>query len=410
MESQLSRIFRLSDITEKEREYKKLVDSSIEKLDDKALQTLVEHFINKEGNEQNGRTYTTPALLQYIIQQVGREQPDNADKSKWFPYQSLLNIAQHLVDTIKTKADDFPTQLMGATRLLSEFHQAGGDYKKAALVLSSFKFDGYRQQVEASANDKMKWHVDTCMLYLEIDDSAQAQQAVKRAHVLLNDITKNSELYVSFKGCYARVQDSQRNFLGAAREYHALSQYYGILDEASLLESLKCAVTCAILAPAGPDRMRRLATLYADERVSQLPNYQMLEKMFKERIIRKPDVEKFEKLLAAHQNAMMAAGQTVLSKAIIGHNILAVSKIYNNITFVELASLLAISPAKAEELARKMIEGKQMEGTIDQVQGIIEFQNRTGSLSAWDVQVNNTCLVVNDVLERIHKVYPQYHC
>jgi len=56
-----------------------------------------------------------------------------------------------------------------------------------------------------------------------------------------------------------------------------------------------------------------------------------------------------------------------------------------------------------------MIERKQIEGTIDQVQGIIDFSSdRAGSLQAWDKQINNLCTTVNDVLESISRKHPLY--
>ena len=55
--------------------------------------------------------------------------------------------------------------------------------------------------------------------------------------------------------------------------------------------SLQMSVTCTLLAPAGPQRSRMLATLYKDERSHSLPNYSMLEKMFMERLLRREEVE-----------------------------------------------------------------------------------------------------------------------
>lgn len=49
------------------------------------------------------------------------------------------------------------------------------------------------------------------------------------------------------------------------------------------------------------------------------------------------------------------------------HNLLAASKLYNNITFPELGALLQISPAKAEKIASQMITEGRMNGYIDQV-------------------------------------------
>lgn len=41
-------------------------------------------------------------------------------------------------------------------------------------------------------------------------------------------------------------------------------------------------------------------------------------------------------------------GVTILDKAIIQHNMLSASKVYNNISFEELAKLVQISPEKVD--------------------------------------------------------------
>jgi hypothetical protein len=46
------------------------------------------------------------------------------------------------------------------------------------------------------------------------------------------------------------------------------------------LYALTQAVVCAILAPAGPQRSRSLATLYKDDRTARLPVFPILEKMY----------------------------------------------------------------------------------------------------------------------------------
>lgn len=66
-----------------------------------------------------------------------------------------------------------------------------------------------------------------------------------------------------------------------------------------------------------------------------------------ERILRKPEVEKFAKELKEHQMAITSDGTTVLDRAVIEHNLLSASKLYHNISFAELGSLLDISPEKA---------------------------------------------------------------
>lgn len=51
--------------------------------------------------------------------------------------------------------------------------------------------------------------------------------------------------------------------------------------------ALNNAITCTILAAAGPQRSRVLAQLCKDERSSALPVWPFLEKVFRERILRR---------------------------------------------------------------------------------------------------------------------------
>ena len=43
---------------------------------------------------------------------------------------------------------------------------------------------------------------------------------------------------------------------------------------------------------------------------------------------------------------MFFSGSTILDRAVIEHNLLSASKLYNNISFEELGSLLEIPPLK----------------------------------------------------------------
>ena len=45
---------------------------------------------------------------------------------------------------------------------------------------------------------------------------------------------------------------------------------------------------------------------------------------------------------------MILVGSTILERAVIEHNLLAASKLYNNISFEELGALLEISSTKVK--------------------------------------------------------------
>ncbi|CAG2059624.1 unnamed protein product [Timema podura] len=127
---------------------------------------------------------------------------------------------------------------------------------------------------------------------------------------------------------------------------------------------------------SGQQRSRMLATLFKDERCQQLPAYAILEKMYLDRIIRRSELQEFGNLLQPHQKASTLDGSTILERAVIEHNLLSASKLYNNITFEELGALLEIPPAKAEKIASQMITETRMNGYIDQIDSIVHFESR----------------------------------
>lgn len=59
-----------------------------------------------------------------------------------------------------------------------------------------------------------------------------------------------------------------------------------------------------------------LATLFKDERCSQLSTYAILEKMYLDQIIRKKDLTDFEATLMEHQKAATADGQFMIATVI----------------------------------------------------------------------------------------------
>lgn len=76
-------------------------------------------------------------------------------------------------------------------------------------------------------------------------------------------------------------------------------------------------------------------------------------------------------------NYFAFAGATILDRAVIEHNLLSASKLYNNITFEELGALLEIAPTMAEKIASQMITEGRMNGYIDQIDSIVHFESKS---------------------------------
>ena len=220
---------------------------------------------------------------------------------------------------------------------------------------------------------------------------------------------QDDTLEFQFKTCYARILDSKRRFTEAALRYYELSQLDKEINgrktsQSDLALALTNAITCAILAAAGPQRSRVLATLYKDERCSKLTIFPIMEKVYLERILRPAEVEAFSKTLKPHQLAVGGDGLTVLYRAVIEHNLLSASKLYNNINVVDLGLLLGVDAMQAEKTAARMISEERMKGTIDQVDGIIYFESTVEQTAHWDSQIMNLCLEVNNVVDIISKM------
>jgi COP9 signalosome complex subunit 4 len=230
----------------------------------------------------------------------------------------------------------------------------------------------------------------------------------RRAHAQqLNKLDKACRtLLLKYNVCFAKILDQKREFLKAALRFIELSQVAELIDEEYRTKSLLHAVRCAVLAPAGPQKSRLLATLFKDERTHTLEVFPVLEAMFAEKILRQNIVGPFASKLKAHQRAILADGSTVVQRAVIEHNLLAASALYHNIQFSELALLLDVDANKAEKTAIRMVQEKRLVASIDQVRQLIVFEHDTSSLQSWDARISSACNGVNDVLDTLLERFP----
>ena len=121
--------------------------------------------------------------------------------------------------------------------------------------------------------------------YLDADDAVSAEIYHSKAAMVLH-LVDSLQLQLRSKVCYARILDSKRKFFESSLQFYRLSQAAGV-DPGDLMFLLQRAVTCAILASAGPKRSRVLANLYKDERTQSLENFEILRKMYMDRFVRK---------------------------------------------------------------------------------------------------------------------------
>jgi len=309
-----------------------------------------------------------------------------------------MKIAEETIDLIRPLANStfFDANITIRKQLSRDIRQYKEDFVKAAQQLAPIEFDAVLQN---DTDAGVSLCLEVAQLYLGAGESAHAETYINKVAHYIDDV-KDRNLQVLHSYCFATLSDLKRDFLTAARRYYKSSQ---MVIEDEQLAVLNNAAVCAILAKAGPDRSRVLATLFRDERCAHLELFSALEKMFLGRILRPHEVKAIEKHLKEHHKATDAQGKTTLESATIEHNLLAASKIYNNITFDELGTLLRISGAEAEKIASKMISEERMPGSIDQIDNIIYFESGSENLQVWDTTIRSTLQSISTITDSILK-------
>ncbi|KAA3453621.1 COP9 signalosome complex subunit 4-like [Gossypium australe] len=431
MESALANASAIVDQRQKIEQYKHILSTVLSSNDILQAKKFIDHMLSDDVPLVVSRQ-----LLQTFTQELGRLE---AELQK--------EITHYILDQIQPRVVSFEEQVLIIREKLAELYESEQQWSKAAQMLSGIDLDsGMRSEstILFSVSDDgcsgiysflsidgtfifVIWlsgslmthsdcrNVSKLLVYIlrmswsNVDDDAvNAEAFINKASFLVSN-SQHEVLILQYKVCYARILDLKRKFLEAALRYYDISQIEKrqigdeTIDEDALEQALSAAVTCTILAAAGPQRSRVLATLYKDERCSKLKIYPILQKVYLERILRKPEIDAFSEELKPHQKALLPDNYTVLDRAIIEHNLLSASKLYTNIRFDELGTLLGIPPHKAEKIASRMICEDRMRGSIDQVEAVIHFEDDTEELQQWDQQIVGVCQALNDILDSMAK-------
>ncbi|GAB1311444.1 COP9/signalosome complex subunit Csn4 [Madurella fahalii] len=354
----------------------------------------------------------TRSVLDDLIAALRR--PENHDV--W------IEVGQHILRAIASGtplASSLVEQAATLRELVATAHEANEDFLDAAKVLAEIPLDSSQRRVP-DAEKAAVW-IRIVRNHLEVDDSTAAETYLNKLKNVMHTVD-DPELNLHFRLSAARIQDSNRQFLQAAKSYHDISFSPAIAEE-ERLHTLAMAIKCAILAPAGPLRSRALGQLYKDERSAGLEEFGILESMFFDRLLSAAEVDKFAQGLAPHQLAKTSDGSTVLARAVVEHNLLSASRLYLNIGFDELGLLLGLDGSKAEDTTAKMIEQGRLSGSIDQIDRIIWFSGGEASgekgsgraevlvgkeMRRWDSNVQALAEDVERVTDALQAEFPEF--
>ncbi|KAL8939727.1 MAG: hypothetical protein Q9216_003205 [Gyalolechia sp. 2 TL-2023] len=386
--------------------YKRLLDEIVSSTNSPNLTSDLEVFIDSILGDNLGIVAARPLL------------GTAAESFKTLPdLDSRIKAGTTALRSLESRIASFEEQDAQLREMLADAYTQQEEYIEAAKVLQGIQLESSQRRVPD--DQKVGTWIRICRLYLEEDDTTSAESYLNRAKNLRHKVD-NPELVLGFQLSEARILDARRKFPEASQAYHSFS-FSPVLDEEERTRALSSAITCAVLSPAGPSRSRALAKLYKDERAPQVPEFGILEKMFLDRLLSPEEVSRFSESLLPHQLAQTSDGSTVLAKAVIEHNLLSVSKLYDNVGVDELANLLGLDADKAENYAAHMLEQGRIAGSIDQIDRVIFFegveareerfsadQRRSTTargLRMWDARVQG----VAEELERVASMIQLHH-
>jgi COP9 signalosome complex subunit 4 len=361
------------------------------------LSTL-DQFVTKMLSISYGRIVSVGPVIDQLLEEMNDKEIEQ-------------NVLIFTLRAIQPFIVSFGIQDMRIRNRLVELYEAEQDYRNAAVVLQD-RLSGSERQQQMSDDEKFEIYVRIVRYYLEADQPENAAGFISKAQYLRPTLkNKNAVTDIHFKLSQARILDSTRKFLDAAMKYYDVSRESSIVDEDDRLQCLAQAVACTILGSAGPQRSQFLRKLYNDDRSRQLSQFRILEKVYLDRLLLAEDVDEFSAQLAPHQLVSLPDGTTVLTRSVIDHNVLSVSKIYSNILISQLAQILGLDPAKTETYTGNMISQSRLAARIDQVDGIIYFQNQqqtgTALLKNVDDQVQDMYSQLDDIVGDLQKKFPQ---
>ncbi|OAL55875.1 COP9 signalosome-like protein complex subunit 4 [Pyrenochaeta sp. DS3sAY3a] len=331
-----------------------------------------------------------------------------------------IEVGERVITLLQSKgAGQYEEQDTQIKHALADAFEQNEDFRRSAQTLATINLESTQKSV--SADEKAKVWIRIVRCYLEEDDPTSAFMHLNKIKNIIFSV-QDKETRLLFQLSQARILDSQRSFLDAAQAYYNMSNET-IVDEDERLATLGRAIICTVLAPAGPLRGRMLAKLYKDDRASQADDFAILEKIFLNRLLSPAEIKAFAAKLEPHHLAKTSDGSTVLDKAVLEHNLLGASKLYNNIGFDQLGELLGIDAEKAEDYAAKMLEQGRLAGYIDQIDRLIFFEGeasgerKTGhaervvgnELRKWDANIAGLAEEVEKVASAIQNQYPDFY-
>lgn len=298
-------------------------------------------------------------------------------------------LFEWVIERIQPRAVSYEEPLMKVCECLSRLYEEQKDWSHAADTLARIDLESGMRIVDSGY--KLGNCIKISRLYLQDGNIGSADVYLKKASSLLTGAgaAGQTSLLLQYQACSAMILDRKKKFTEASIKYYDLSKHLSAAEDdtatmdghvmMSKQDALDCAIRCAILAAAGPQRSKILSLLHKDEECIKRPLFEVLDKVYLERMLLSEDVERFSVLLRTHGQSVVDSQHalTMLDVAVVQHNLEACSKLYVNITFSSLARLLHIAEERVQHIVATMIREGRLPAEIDQVKELVIFHRDT---------------------------------
>ncbi|KAJ2455339.1 COP9 signalosome complex subunit 4 [Coemansia sp. RSA 2336] len=374
-------------------------------------------------DEQLPQTIST-AVLGELIKMMSQSASELSQEVR----QTTL---EHLLCKVQQRTSAFETAIIEARQALADILVAEEKWEEAAQQLQGIRLE--QSQRSYTSKQVFELYITTAELFLKADRFDQAVKAQGRAAALLIHV-KDIELVNRYRYVQARISDLSQKYIDAANTYYTIFQT-DLNNAAKQTNALERAIKCAVLASAGPQKVRIMTALYREKLASSLSCFGFLEKMVLKRLIKPDELQQFSEQLEEHQRSLLADGKTtILEHAVREHNIFMLSSLYSNIKFENLGLMLGVDSEDAEQMCARMIAESRMKGRIDQVDGVVTFEGarevkevsaaiflksqvaaqpppmhfRESIAAKWDERIVKLCTAVEDSVDLLIERQPVY--
>ena len=306
-------------------------------------------------------------------------------------------LAEAVLRKTQPRLVSFAEQVWRVREDLATRLETAGRFSDAAEVMEAVDSSSIERAV-----DKLHSAIKTASMFVKSNDLVKAEKYMNKTPAFLAEVPASDQTEAvvhHYHTSWAEMLDRLGRFSDAAARHVEIAR----MEKYANWETLMRAAVCVLLAPQGPQRSRLLQAMYNDEHYAKLAIFPFLEKVCLDRILRANEVQELQKFFSAHHLEVRADGLSSLQRAMIEHNLVSMSGVYENIGFDQLGELLGVSDVQAEKMVAKLITDNRLSGRIDQVDRFVYFDRRTDPLVEWDEKVVDVSLRLNNIVDDIRK-------